>query len=105
MLVFFGRHTVVTTVRSKTKGDQILAAHSGYQPGRLSYVIVSDIASRGAFDKVSLISNLPCITLEGQRKKVEADRRPTEQRQFNLNRHLTMSFTQLHLSTTTGKIP
>ncbi|KAH8650475.1 hypothetical protein BGZ61DRAFT_542167 [Ilyonectria robusta] len=44
-------HTVVTTVRSKTKGDQILAAHSGYQPARLSYVIVSDIASRGAFDK------------------------------------------------------
>ncbi|VUC24907.1 unnamed protein product [Clonostachys rosea] len=43
-------HTVVTTVRSAAKGDQILAAHSDVTQGRLSYVIVEDIAKGDAFD-------------------------------------------------------
>lgn len=51
----FRRHTVVATVRSKIKGDQMLAAHGSTRAERLSYVIVSDIASRGAFDKVSFM--------------------------------------------------
>ncbi|RSL86236.1 hypothetical protein CEP51_002926 [Fusarium floridanum] len=51
-------HTVVATVRSKSKGDQMLAGHGGTQVERLSYVIVSDIASRGAFDK-AVQSNPP----------------------------------------------
>lgn len=44
-------HTVVTTVRSKAKGDQILAKHSSVPSDKLSYVIVPDIAQEGAFDK------------------------------------------------------
>lgn len=46
-------HTVVTTVRSEAKGNQILAANSGVPKDKLSYVIVDDIAKDGAFDDVS----------------------------------------------------
>ncbi|KAL2815354.1 hypothetical protein BJX63DRAFT_390260 [Aspergillus granulosus] len=42
---------VVTTVRSKEKGDRILAAHSNTPKEKLSYVIVKDIAQDGAFDE------------------------------------------------------
>ncbi|CAG9950463.1 unnamed protein product [Clonostachys rosea f. rosea IK726] len=48
-------YTVVTTVRSKEKGDQILAAHTDVvAQSRLSYAIVSDISQKNAFDTVSL---------------------------------------------------
>jgi hypothetical protein len=43
----------VTTVRSKVKGDQILAAHASATNEQLSYVLVPDIAQDGAFDDVS----------------------------------------------------
>lgn len=52
------RHTVVTTVRSKTKGDQILASYKDVPEERLSYVVVSDIAAQGAFDE-AVQSNPP----------------------------------------------
>ncbi|CEL01244.1 Putative Flavonol reductase/cinnamoyl-CoA reductase [Aspergillus calidoustus] len=42
---------VVTTVRSKEKGDRILAAHPNVPKEKLSYVIVKDIAEDGAFDE------------------------------------------------------
>ncbi|EPE07453.1 ketoreductase [Ophiostoma piceae UAMH 11346] len=44
-------YSVVTTVRSAAKGDQIVAAHGDAVKGRLSYVIVGDIAQEGAFDE------------------------------------------------------
>lgn len=44
-------YSVVTTVRSASKGDQIVSAFGDAVKGRLSYVIVSDIAQEGAFDK------------------------------------------------------
>lgn len=48
-------YTVVTTVRSEAKGDQILKDHAeAVEAKKLSYQIVSDIAADGAFDKVSL---------------------------------------------------
>lgn len=48
----------MATVRSKIKGDQILAAHCSVSKDRLSYVLVPDIAQEGAFDNVSSISSL-----------------------------------------------
>lgn len=42
----------MTTVRSKLKGDQILAAHPSVSKEQLSYVVVPDIAKEGAFDQV-----------------------------------------------------
>jgi hypothetical protein len=50
---FFTRYTVVTTVRSKAKGEQILTAHPTVPKEKLAYVVVSDIAQDGAFDAVS----------------------------------------------------
>ncbi|TLD27908.1 NAD dependent epimerase/dehydratase [Venturia nashicola] len=44
-------YAVVTTVRSNLKGDQILAAHPGVSKEQLSYVVVPDIAEKGAFDE------------------------------------------------------
>ena len=48
----------MTTVRSKAKGDQILAKHGNLPAGKLSYDVVSDIAADGAFDKVSVLEAL-----------------------------------------------
>ncbi|KAH8657918.1 hypothetical protein BX600DRAFT_468383 [Xylariales sp. PMI_506] len=42
-------HTVVTTVRSAVKGDQILASYSSIPAGKLSYVVVDNIIKEGAF--------------------------------------------------------
>ncbi|CAG9950460.1 unnamed protein product [Clonostachys rosea f. rosea IK726] len=51
-------YTVVTTVRSKEKGDQILAAHTDVvAQSRLSYAIVSDISQKNAFD--TALANQP----------------------------------------------
>ncbi|KAK5177481.1 methylglyoxal reductase (NADPH-dependent) gre2 [Exophiala sp. CCFEE 6388] len=44
-------YDVVTTVRSKAKGDAIFAAHPGIQRQKLSYVTVEDVAEDGAFDE------------------------------------------------------
>ncbi|OAA66943.1 ketoreductase [Niveomyces insectorum RCEF 264] len=44
-------HSVVTTVRSAAKGEKILEAVGTSAKGKLSYVVVSDIAQEGAFDK------------------------------------------------------
>ncbi len=42
-------HSVVTTVRSKEKGDKILEAHPSAKES-LSYVLVPDMSEPGAFD-------------------------------------------------------
>ncbi|KIV78236.1 hypothetical protein PV11_09972 [Exophiala sideris] len=44
-------YDVVTTVRSKAKGDAIIAAHPRVQGEKLSYVTVEDVAEDGAFDE------------------------------------------------------
>jgi len=44
-------YDVVTTVRSHEKGRRILGVHSQTHKGRISYVIVEDIAKDGAFDE------------------------------------------------------
>lgn len=43
-------HTVVGSVRSAAKGDQILATHPEYA-GKISFVVVSDFAAEGTWDK------------------------------------------------------
>ena len=44
-------HSVVTTVRSTEKGQKILDNHPKVSKDKLDFVIVEDIAKRGAFDK------------------------------------------------------
>ncbi|KAH6700014.1 hypothetical protein BKA61DRAFT_213400 [Leptodontidium sp. MPI-SDFR-AT-0119] len=44
-------HTVVTTVRSHEKGQRILDGYRQLSTDQLSYVLVEDIAARGAFDE------------------------------------------------------
>jgi nucleoside-diphosphate-sugar epimerase len=44
-------YTVVTTVRSASKGESILKFHPDVPKGQLSYVVVEDIAQQGAFDE------------------------------------------------------
>lgn len=44
-------HSVVTTVRSTEKGQKILDNYTKVPKDRLSFVIVEDIAKRGAFDQ------------------------------------------------------
>ena len=44
-------HTVVTTVRSTQKGQKILDNHPKVAKDKLDFVIVEDIAKRGAFDQ------------------------------------------------------
>ena len=51
-------HSVVTTVRSKEKGQKILDNHAKVSKDKLDFVIVEDIAERGAFDK-AVQSNPP----------------------------------------------
>lgn len=51
-------HSVVTTVRSKEKGDKILQAHPSQRTDTLSYVIVSDMSQAGAFDE-AVVSSPP----------------------------------------------
>lgn len=41
------------TVRSDDKGKRILDAHPNTPEGKLSYVIVKDVAQDGAFDQVT----------------------------------------------------
>ncbi|KAL2833330.1 hypothetical protein BDW59DRAFT_156832 [Aspergillus cavernicola] len=43
-------YSVTATVRSITKGETILASHNNIPNGKLSYVVVPDIAAEGAFD-------------------------------------------------------
>jgi nucleoside-diphosphate-sugar epimerase len=43
-------HTVTGSVRSLAKGEQILAAHPEYK-GKLDFVVVSDYAKVGTWDK------------------------------------------------------
>lgn len=50
------RYNIVTTVRSRAKGEAILAAHPGTTQAELSFDIVEDIAQDGAFDEVSATS-------------------------------------------------
>lgn len=51
---------MVTTVRSKAKGDAIIAAHPEIPAERLSYVTVADVAEDGAFDEVSNLLKVSC---------------------------------------------
>jgi nucleoside-diphosphate-sugar epimerase len=44
-------HSVVTTVRSREKGEKILEAHPSESKDSLSYVIVPDMSIEGAFDE------------------------------------------------------
>lgn len=44
-------HSVVTTVRSQAKADQIKEIFSGYGSDKLDFVFVKDIAIEGAFDE------------------------------------------------------
>ncbi|KAI0469622.1 3-beta hydroxysteroid dehydrogenase/isomerase family protein [Xylaria cf. heliscus] len=51
-------HSVVTTVRSKQKGQKILDAHKQYGKDKLDFVIVEDIVRPGAFDS-AVVSDPP----------------------------------------------
>ncbi|KAF4628917.1 hypothetical protein G7Y89_g9235 [Cudoniella acicularis] len=51
-------HSVVTTVRSAQKGQQILDSHKQYGKGKLDFVIVEDISKPGAFDS-AVVSDSP----------------------------------------------
>ena len=42
------------TVRSEAKGRRIVDAYSDTSSGKLSFVVVEDIAKEGAFNEVSL---------------------------------------------------
>jgi nucleoside-diphosphate-sugar epimerase len=44
-------HVVVGSVRSSSKGDEILAAHPEYA-GKISFVTVSDYAAKGVWDEI-----------------------------------------------------
>ena len=44
------RHSVVTTVRSEDKAENIAAAHPNYGKDKLDFAIVEDIAQEGAFE-------------------------------------------------------
>ena len=55
-------HSVVTTVRSNEKGQKILDNHPKVSKDKLDFVIVEDIAKRGAFDK-AVQSNPPFETI------------------------------------------
>ncbi|KAJ5133436.1 uncharacterized protein N7443_004934 [Penicillium atrosanguineum] len=57
ILLQHGFETVVT-VRSEDKGNKILEAHPDTPKGKLSYVIVKDVAQEGAFDE-AVKSNPP----------------------------------------------
>lgn len=43
---------VVVTVRSEQLGEKILEKHQSIAPKKLQYVVVEDITSAGAMDKV-----------------------------------------------------
>jgi hypothetical protein len=45
------RHSVVTTVRSQGKADQIRKTFSKYDETKLEFAIVEDITQLGAFQK------------------------------------------------------
>ena len=51
-------HSVVTTVRSQEKADQIKKAHPKLPNSQLDFAIVEDIAQEGAFDK-AVVSDPP----------------------------------------------
>ncbi|KAG5209608.1 NADPH-dependent methylglyoxal reductase GRE2 [Trichophyton interdigitale] len=51
-------HSVVTTVRSREKGQRILDAHPQVSKDKLDFVVVEDIAQPNAFDK-AVISDPP----------------------------------------------
>ncbi|KAI0012627.1 3-beta hydroxysteroid dehydrogenase/isomerase family protein [Xylariaceae sp. FL0662B] len=51
-------HSVVTTVRSVQKGQQILDSHKQYGKDKLDFVIVEDIMKPGAFDS-AVVSDPP----------------------------------------------
>lgn len=64
----YSRYNVVTTVRSESKGKQVLEAHaaSAAPNSKLSYHIVEDVAKAGAFDNVR--SLLPRESASGRRR-------------------------------------
>ncbi|KAF7531066.1 hypothetical protein G7054_g9246 [Neopestalotiopsis clavispora] len=45
-------YTVVTTVRSPAKGNNVLTSHADISNGKLSYLVVSDITNPKAFEHV-----------------------------------------------------
>ncbi|KAI8634934.1 3-beta hydroxysteroid dehydrogenase/isomerase family protein [Xylariaceae sp. FL1651] len=51
-------YSVVTTVRSEQKGQQILEAHTQYGKDKLDFVVVEDIMVPGAFNS-AVVSNPP----------------------------------------------
>ncbi|KAL3455579.1 NAD(P)-binding protein, partial [Aspergillus heterothallicus] len=51
-------HSVVTTVRSQEKADQIKTSHPGVSKENLDFVIVPEISAPGAFDK-AVVSDPP----------------------------------------------
>ncbi|KAF3058387.1 putative NADPH-dependent methylglyoxal reductase GRP2 [Daldinia childiae] len=51
-------YSVVTTVRSAQKGQQILDSHKQYGKDKLNYVVVEDIEKPGAFDS-AVVSDPP----------------------------------------------
>lgn len=51
-------HSVVTTVRSASKGHKILSNHANIKGSRLSFVVVEDMAQQNAFD-AAVVSNPP----------------------------------------------
>ena len=51
-------HSVVTTVRSKSKADKIRSHHANVDEKRLSFAIVEDIAKEGAFND-AVVSDPP----------------------------------------------
>jgi nucleoside-diphosphate-sugar epimerase len=51
-------HSVVTTVRSQDKANQIRDAHPKLPASQLEFAIVEDIAQEGAFDK-AVVSDPP----------------------------------------------
>lgn len=51
-------HSVVTTVRSREKGNQILKSHGSFDKDKLDFVLVQDMAEPEAFD-AAVVSNPP----------------------------------------------
>ena len=53
-------HTVVGSVRSTSKGDEILATHPEYA-GKISFVTVSDYAATGVWDSIMKEENFDYV--------------------------------------------
>jgi len=53
-------HAVVGSVRSSTKGDEILITHPEYT-GKISFVTVSDYAAKGVWDSIMKEGNFDYV--------------------------------------------